>query len=87
MLIISMLMRKDDEEIEDAKAFFESSWFERILSGIVGVFALLVVLITENMNLPMVWTDRWTFMMIVIFALQILVAAFAKNKDKAVKEE
>lgn len=87
MLIISMLMRKDDEEIEGTKALFESSWFERILSGVVGVFALLVFLITENMNLPMVWTDRWTFMMIVIFALQILVAAFAKNKDKAVKEE
>ena len=87
MLIISMLMRKDDEEIEDTKAFFESSWFERILSGVVGIFALLVFLITENMNLPMVGTDRWTFIMVVIFALQILVAVFAKNKDKAVEEE
>lgn len=86
MIVLSRVLKRDKEYVDEPKSFF-NNWFESIISVVVAVFTAIVFFITENMNTLMVWTDRWTIMMIVLFVLQLAVAVYAKFKDKIFKED
>lgn len=86
LVVLSRVLRKDEEYVDEPKPFF-NNWFESIMSGAVAVFTAIVFFITENMNTPMVWTDRWTVMMIVLFVLQLGVVAYVKFRDKIFEED
>ena len=86
MVVLSRVFKRDEEYVDESKSFF-NNWFESIMSGVVAVFTAIVFFITENMNTLMVWTDRWTVMMIVLFVLQLAVVAYVKFRDKIFKED
>ena len=86
MVVLSRVFKRDEEYVDESKSFF-NNWFESIMSGVVAVFKAIVFFITENMNTLMVWTDRWTVMMIVLFVLQLAVVAYVKFRDKIFKED
>ena len=86
LVVLSRVLRRDEEYVDEPKSFF-NNWFESIMSGVVAVFTAIVFFLTENMNTPMVWTDRWTVMMIVLFVLQLAVVAYVKFRDKTFEED
>ncbi len=57
----------------------------RLTSLIPAIGAIAAFIFTENMANPMVLTDRWTVMMIIILAIQTGVAVLVGKKDE--KEE
>ena len=76
--------KEDEEEAEENGAETERKGFARLMSLIPAIGATVAFILTENMNNPMVLTDRWTILMAVILMIQALVALMAK---KEVKEE
>ena len=54
---------------------------------IPGVGALIVFLLTENMRHPMVWTDRWTLLMVLIGVIQLLLALLCLKREKEQAED
>ena len=52
----------------------------RLISIIVAAVAIIVFMMTEDMSLPMQWTDRYTSWMVVILVVQIIVSFFSKKK-------
>jgi len=53
----------------------------RFASLIPAVAAIVVFLLTENMANPMILTDEWTVMMVIILAIQAGVALLVGKKD------
>ncbi len=60
----------------------------RVFSLIPAIGAIVAFILTENMGNPMVFTDRWTLLMVVIAVVQVIVAILAKkDKEKADEDE
>ena len=54
----------------------------RVLSIIPAVCAVVAFILTENMRNQMVFTDQWTILMIVVAAIQVVVAVFSTKGRK-----
>lgn len=54
----------------------------RILSIVVTLAAVLVFIFTEDITLPMVITDQWTWVMAAISVAQVVLAVFARKGHK-----
>ena len=53
-------------------------------AGILAAAASVITFIlTEDMSLPMVMTDKWTVLMIVMLAVQAVAAALNKKASKS----
>ena len=83
ILIIFGILNKREED-EDTK--IKNKWGARIASICIGVLSLIVFFITENMNNPWTWIDGWTWLMIVILAVQIVCMFVAKHKEEENEE-
>lgn len=58
----------------------------RLASVIPAIGAIAAFLLTENMANPMILTDRWTVMMLIILAIQTGVALLVAKKDNDEEE-
>lgn len=86
ILLIGCFGRKEDEEDENAETVNRKRGV-RIASLIPAVGAAIAFILTENMTLKMQLTDRWTIMMLIILAIQMVVALMAKtSKDEEEKD-
>ena len=84
-MLLGLIGRKKD--VEDGVVTPETQRRQgvaRVLTLLPGIGGIILFLLTENMNNPMVFTDRWTIYMIVIAAVQLLLLVFGvtKGKDK-----
>ena len=61
--------------------------FWRWFSLVPAIGSVIAFLLTENMSLPMAWTDRWTILMVVIALLQVLVAIFSRKSKKQIRDD
>ncbi len=73
-------------EKEDEETHVKRKGLGRILSLVVTVIAVVVFILTENMSLPVVWTDEWTLLMGII-AIVNVVLAFLCRKEKKDNDE
>ncbi len=58
----------------------------RIMDIIPAVAAVITFILTEDMSLPMVLTDKWTLLMVVILLVDVVVALFTKKSTKDAEE-
>ena len=91
-LFVTYFMRKEkndeDEQGEvltvteqpEEKEHIKRRGFARLLSVIPAVAAIIVFILTQDMRNPMAMTDRWTWLMAAIAAVQLIVALFAIKK-------
>ncbi|MFV0412303.1 MAG: InlB B-repeat-containing protein [Oscillospiraceae bacterium] len=80
----------EDEEEEKAKRKSGILW--RLLAIVTSVASLVVFLLTEDMRLPMVFTDKWTLLMVLLAVIEvifivIMVKARKQNKRDDEEEE
>ena len=81
-LFISYLFKKKDEDEDDPDKDenVKKHFGIRLISIIATVVAIIVFILTEDMTLPMQWTDKWTIWMAVILLAQLIIAGFSKKK-------
>ncbi len=60
------------EEPEEEERNRKSGIGWRLLSILAGIVAPIVFLLTEDIRLPMVFTDRWTLLMVIILVIQVI---------------
>ncbi len=54
----------------------------RLLTLLPGIGGIVAFILTENMRNPMVFTDRWTLLMVIIAAVQLVLVMFGIKRDK-----
>lgn len=79
--IKNKLVDENDEIQIKNKNFF------RILSIIIAVISIIIFILTENIFLPMVLIDRWTWLMVIILLIQIIIMILSKHKEKEKEED
>ena len=88
-MVISFFFKKDDEEDEENEE--EKTEYRRnkakFLGLIPAVVSFIVFILTEDMRNPMVWTDRYTIIMIVILILNLILAVLTGQKKEKEEEE
>ena len=77
----------DEEENEDENEETRRKGLVRLSSILPAAGAIVAFILTENMNNPMAFTDRWTILMAVILLIQGVVALLAKKESKEEDEE
>ena len=73
--------KKTEKKEEDKR---RKSKFLGILPAIGAVIAFIL---TEDMRLPMILVDKWTLLMLIILAVNLILAFLTRNKDKEKDEE
>jgi len=58
----------------------------RLFSILPAVVSIIAFFVTENMMNPMIMFDKWTLMMVLIAAVQVVVIAFSLKKVDAIEE-
>ena len=49
---------------------------------IPAIVSIIAFLLTENMRNPMVFVDRWTWLMVLIALVQVIVCIFARKEKE-----
>ena len=49
---------------------------------IPAIGSIIAFLLTENMRNPMVFVDRWTWLMVLIALVQVIVCIFARKEKE-----
>ncbi len=79
---------EDEAQTEDAEKDqkIRKKGILRIMDIIPAVAAVITFILTEDMSLPMVLTDKWTLLMAVILLVDVVVALFTKKSTKDAEE-
>ncbi len=59
----------------------------KIAGAVAGVAAPITFILTEDMSLPMQMIDKWTLLMLVMLAAQIVTAILNKRASKLDDED
>ena len=78
---------KTDEEEEEDDNRGKKMLAAKIAGAVAGVVAPIVFFLTEDMSLPMQMIDKWTLLMVVFLAAQIVAAVFNKKASELDDEE
>ncbi len=80
-LLINYFKERKDENGEKDENYKRRGFF-RGFSVVVALAAIIAFILTEDMTLPMIWTDKWTILMAAIAFVQAVVLAIVKKQSK-----
>ncbi|MDR0853563.1 MAG: InlB B-repeat-containing protein [Clostridiales Family XIII bacterium] len=96
ILIIWRLVRRraEDDEMEDYEGYDpeedemekRNAFIARLLTIIFGILTPIVFLILDDMRLPMVWINKWTPYVGIVFIIHIALLLFYKLRNKEGEE-
>jgi len=90
ILGLHLLIRKRNDEKDDTEECDvdeegkkRNRLFFVIATPVLAVIAIILFILTENMRLPMIMTDRWTVAHIILFAVAVIsyIFAFRTRRD------
>lgn len=103
ILLITYLRKRTESEDGDAQEDQESRSVEneeeedakkkrlcrpaRVFSLIVSIASVIFFILTEDVTLPMRWADQYTWIMVVIFLVQIVDMLFIRVRGKKKEEK
>ncbi len=76
---------EDEEEEDDDRS--KKMLIAKIAGALAGIAAPITFILTEDMSLPMVMIDKWTVLMLIILAVQVVAAIFNKKASELDDEE
>ena len=83
--VVAIFRRKEEEDGDDD--IRRKMMFAATTAGILTAIAAVdTFLLTEDMSLPMILIDKWTVLMVIMLAVQILAAALNKKAAEAEEE-
>jgi uncharacterized repeat protein (TIGR02543 family) len=87
LMLLGYIGKKKEEEDGVVIRETEKHGFTRVLTLVPGIGAIIAFILTENMRNPMVFTDRWTLLMLIIALVQLVLVIFGAKKDKEPEAE
>ena len=92
--IVAIFRRKEEEDdenecrAEDEEDNRGKKMFAAKTAGILtAIAAVITFILTEDMRLPMIMIDKWTLLMVIMLAVQIITAVLNKKAAKAEEDE
>ena len=83
LLLIGFLgKKKKEDENENVEYTVKRKGVTRVLSLIPAIGSIIAFLLTENMRNPMVFVDRWTWLMVLIALVQVIVCIFTRKEKE-----
>ena len=83
LLLIGFLgKKKKEDENENVEYTVKRKGVTRVLGLIPAIGSIIAFLLTENMRNPMVFVDRWTWLMVLIALVQVIVCIFARKEKE-----
>ena len=82
MLVRYFGKRHEEDEETGEETEIKRKGGVRLASIIPAVAAIIAFILTEDMTNPMIMVDKWTLLMVVILAVQVIVAIIAKTKKR-----
>lgn len=96
-LMVTYFTKRKDHENEDQERISDDNNEEeskpkkklvlRILSVFMTALAIILFILTEDMTLPMIFTDNYTIYHIVMFVITVILATFSIKKYEDNEEE
>ena len=83
VLAVLGLKKKNEEENEDA----DNKVRFRLLGMLTAAIAVIAFILTEDMALPMHLIDKWTILMIILLAVETVLAIASRKTKKEEDEE
>ena len=83
VLAVLGLKKKNEEENEDA----DNKVRFRLLGMLTAAIAVIAFILTEDMALPMHLIDKWTILMIILLAVETVLATASRKTKKEEDEE
>lgn len=80
-IILYFYKRKSKEKNNNQTRIKEKSFIKRLFSTLCSIVAVIIFIFTEDMSLPMQWTDKYTILMAIILVLQIIGLIIIKKKE------
>lgn len=78
---------EDDEPTDEEKKDMRKILATKIASILVGIISIIVFMLTEDMSLPMVLTDKWTFLMILLLIIEIVNIFIIRRQSKGEEDD
>ncbi len=82
LMLLGLIGKKKEEQDGMLVRETKKHPFTRVLTLVPGIGAIIAFILTENMRNPMVFTDRWTLLMIIITLVQLVLVVFGAKTDK-----
>ena len=73
---------EDDEPTDEEKKDMRKILATKIASILAGIISVIAFILTEDMSLPMVLTDKWTFLMILLLIIEIVNIFIIRRQSK-----
>ncbi|MPM16370.1 hypothetical protein SDC9_62749 [bioreactor metagenome] len=87
LMLVGFLGKKKEEADGGVVRETKKHGFTRMLTLVPGIGGIIAFILTENMKNPMAFTDRWTLLMILIAAVQLLLVLFGAKRERERVEE
>ena len=83
--LLALYFKKDDDDDDndDGSGNRGNKGPVRLLSLIPAIGAIVAFILTEDMTTKMQLTDKWTILMAVICAVNVVIAVFSHKKQDA----
>ena len=82
LMLIGYFGKKKEEEDGVVIRETEKHGFARVMTLVPGIGAIIAFILTENMRNPMVFTDRWTLLMVIIALVQLVLVIIGAKKER-----
>lgn len=86
-IIASFRKKEENAEEDDENRNMGRVRAAKAAGLLAGAVSMIAFFLTEDMSLPMVLTDRWTILMIIILAVQAVSAALVKKACESEDDE
>lgn len=78
--IINRVTKEEDEKVKN------KMWL-RIIAGLLAIVAIIIFILTENIWLPMILIDKWTWLMVVLLLIQVCFVILSRRKIEKTEQE
>ena len=88
--LVLLFVRKDtedDEPTDEEKKDMRKILATKIASILVGIISVIAFILTEDMSLPMILTDKWTFLMILLLIIEIVNIFIIRRQSKGEEDD
>ena len=80
LLIGYFIKKRDEEQTNENEKELKRKGIARISSLLPALIAVIAFFLTENVFNPMVMTDQWTLLMVIILVVQIVICFLSLKK-------
>ena len=87
---VLLFVRKDKEDEEptnEEKKDMRGMVGTKLAAILIGIISAIIFIFTEDMTLPMVYTDKWTILMILLLIVEMINIFIIRQQSKGEEED